>query len=264
MSAIVLSPPPSITGTFGTGKTELAFQLVRKFCNYVIEKHKSRGIIIASAFSERGYCSKILKEYDDMITHHLRLRAEHPIFDWNSQMGYGISRIVGKKQWLLERYKISERTQPTTASLVLVINKLMQRIAKVHHNVPILLVLDEVSVPYGEESGNWRRLKIPGRITLVLILKPIIHTTTTQFFIPPLSSTMRCVNLSRQYRCGTILSEFVNVMSHMLKEEGGGRFTTLMPDLQDLMEKGHEIPGTVPEWYHMKTNDRGKHIHIFI
>ena len=72
---------------------------------------------------------------------------------------------------------------------------------------------------------------------------------------------MRYVNLSRQYRCGTILSEFVNVMSHMLNLIGG--FTTLMPELQDSQEKGHEIPGATPEWYHMKHNDRGKDIHIF-
>ena len=247
-----------ITGTFGTGKTELAFQLIRKFCNYVVEKHTSKGIIIASAFAHRGYCNKILKEYDDMITQHLRLPDEHPVHSKenfspssNVWIENGISRLVGKKQWLLERFKIDE-----TASLELVINKLMQRIAKVHPNVPILLVLDEVS-----ESGNWRRLEIPEHITLVLILKPIMYNATSLSFVPPLSSMMRYVNLSRQYRCGTILSEFVNVMSHMLNLIGG--FTTLMPELQDSQEKGHEIPGATPEWYHMKHNDRGKDIHIF-
>ena len=193
-----------------------------------------------------------------MITHHLGLPDDHPIYSKekytpSSKLGYGISRLVGKKQWLLERYNIST----DTASFVLVINKLMQRIAKVHHNIPILLVLDEV-----EESGNWRRLEIPEHITLVLILKPIVHLATSLSFLPPLSSTMRYVNLSRQYRCGTILSDFVNVMSCTLKGEGGGRFATLMPQLQDSQEKGHEIPGATSEWYHMKHNDRGKDIHI--
>ena len=161
-----------ITGTFGTGKTELAFQLIKKFCNYVQEKHRSMGIVIASVFSDRGYCTELLKEYDDMITQHLH---RFSFTGWTDEGNYdmyrsiGISSVVGVKQWLLERYQIQE-----TSCLVLVINKVMQRITKIHKRVPILLVLDEVSLPYGDQGGEWSRLIIPDNLTLVLILKPTI------------------------------------------------------------------------------------------
>ena len=230
-----------ITGTFGTGKTELAFQLIKKFCDFVIEKHTSRGIVIASAFSPRGYCNKLIKEYDDMITQHLRV---------DSFIGYGISRLVGIKDWLLERFQVKEN-----ASLVLVINKLMQRIAKVHKSVPILLVLDEVSISYEYVGGDWRHLKIPEHMTLVFILKPTTCPDTQLPFVPPSPSTMRSVNLKRQYRCGTILNRFLIVMSQMLRLHEN--FTTLMPELEESQEKGHEIPGAIPEWFHQEYDERG-------
>ena len=54
----------------------------------------------------------------------------------------------------------------------------------------------------------------------------------------------------------------MNVLSCTLKGEAGGMFATLMPEVQDSQEKGHEIPGATPEWYHVKYNDRGNDIYI--
>ena len=56
-----------IYGGFGTGKTELAIQVNKKFCDHVIEKFASRGLVIVSIFSDRGYCDKLMKNYTEML-----------------------------------------------------------------------------------------------------------------------------------------------------------------------------------------------------
>ena len=86
----------------------------------------------------------------------------------------------------------------------------------------------------------------------------------------PISAVLKKLNLKKEapeengidlYRRAAA-SEFVNVMNGMLKGMEEGRFTTLMPELQESQEKDHEIPGSIPEWYHLKNDVRGKHIYF--
>ena len=92
-----------ICGVFGAGKTEIANQIIRKFCNHAIDNDGSSGIVIIAIFSDRGYCTKLMEEYGLTIK------------EYQSQ---GISSMIGVKSWLLESYGITEK-----APLVIVIYK---------------------------------------------------------------------------------------------------------------------------------------------
>ena len=223
-----------ICGAFGAGKTEIANQIIKKFCNHVIDNVGSRGLLIVSIFSDRGYCSRIMEEYGIMIK------------EYQSK---GISTMIGVKSWFLESYAISEK-----AILVIVINKLMKRLSIVHSNTDILLVLDEVSSPFGEDSPNWERLNIPPRIKLVIILKPTMLPAAPYCFKPPLRSVMKFVLLTRQYRSSTNINELVKAISFFLSQLK--EFTILMPGLEKCLT-GHEVPGAVTEWYSLKGDFRG-------
>ena len=130
----------------------------------------------------------------------------------------------------------------------------MKRLSSVHANTDILLVLDEVSSPFGN-GANWKHLTIPPSIKLVIISKPTILHTAPYSFSPPLPSVMKFVLLTRQYRSSTNINELVKAINFFLSQLKD--FTILMPGLEKCLN-GHEVPGPVTEWYRLNGDDRGK------
>ena len=233
-----------IIGSFGSGKTEITFQIIRNFCKNKIENYSCNGLVIVGLFSDRGYCNKIMEDYHKMITDFLKIPH------LGNEAYYGLSAIVGVKDWLLERFAITQE-----ATLVLIINTLMKRISQVHKDTDILLVLDEVSQPFEDDGVNWRRLEIPDRMKLVLNLKPTVKYSKSYCCIPPLRETMKLIVLKRQYRSSKIINEFIKDLSNIFGNLG--QYTTLMPGLLRSID-GHEIPGAVTQWYRLSADSRSK------
>ena len=240
-----------IYGGFGTGKTEMALIIIRQFCEKVIRNFSSRGVLIVSMFSNRGYCTNMIEDYETMIRSYLRIHG----LGWQFQgASYGVSSMVCAKNWLLDRFGIDFK-KSHHISPVLVINKLMGRIKMVHPDTEICLVLDEVS---SEDVVNWGYLVIPERLTLVLVLKPIRSAKDTSnsftFSFPP-ENIMRVIKLSRQYRSATNINMLVSKMN-IIASTFGIFHSMILPELV-CSEAGHEIQGDVSYWYHLKSDARG-------
>ena len=74
----------------------------------------------------------------------------------------------------------------------------MQRIVQVTPNTETLHVLYEVSPSFNCQFGDLKRLRIPHRVKLVLILKPARNQSYTNIDSLPLDSVMKTVRLERQ------------------------------------------------------------------
>ena len=89
---------------------------------------------------------------------------------------------------------------------------------------------------------------------LVLIPKPARRQSFTNIDTLPLDSVMKTVRLDRQYRSGTKINSLILELSEALGKQK--MFCSLLPIAQN-PQPGHEIPGLVSEWYHIKGNRRG-------
>ena len=124
----------------------------------------------------------------------------------------------------------------------------------VHPNTEVLLVLDEVS---SEHTYDWGLLEIPERLTLVLVLKPIVECAKDSKILLPLRSKMNLVKLGRQYRSATNINQLIEMMNLLFSDPRiDGMFSSLMPSVT-FSKTGHEIPGDMNYWYPLKGDARG-------